>query len=300
MRCGAGARLLNMMDSELTRSRQPLQAAELRALSPQWSQVDVVESTGSTNMDVKKLAAAGAPHRSAVVASSQSAGRGRLGRRWESPPGAAIALSALFRPRNLDLSQLGVLPLVCGVAVVDMLTNTAGLSRAQVSLKWPNDVLVEGRKIAGILVEAASLSPVALIPGIGLNVSLRESELPVAHATSLLLAGATNLDRTELAAALLRALATREQQWEEHDRQLMADYRALCDTLGREVKVELPGSQELRGRAVEVLSTGELVVDVAGQRHVVAAGDVFHLRSAEGEYASQSEDKEGGSGLSPR
>lgn len=284
--------MLCMTDARIESSRRPVDAAKLRSLAPGWNSIEVLDSTGSTNADLKdKVAAERAtavqvPDRSAIFASEQSSGRGRLARKWAAPYGASIALSVLFRPRGIDSDQLGLLPLVVGLAVVDMMVSEAGLERDRVGLKWPNDVLVDGRKICGILVEAASIAPPILIPGIGINVSLLEEELPVAHATSLFLAGAPNLERTELVAGLLRALDAREKQWREGSAELLEEYRRACITIGSEVRVELPGDKTLTGRASDVRSDGELVVtDHLGTAHFVAAGDVFHVRATDGSYA---------------
>ncbi|MEJ5919998.1 MULTISPECIES: biotin--[acetyl-CoA-carboxylase] ligase [unclassified Corynebacterium] len=268
-------------------ARAPLNPEQLIAATPAWRRVHVKESTGSTNADVLAMLDDDAPDRIAIVASNQTAGRGRLSRVWESPAGASLAISVLFKPQQLAAEQLGLLPLVSGLAVVDMIVNEAGIPASDVGLKWPNDVLVRGRKICGILVEAGSIDPPALVPGIGINVDLLDDELPVPHATSLTLEGAKNVNRTELAAALLNALDRREYQWRIDTASLMADYRSWCRTIGTEVRVELPGGNFLTGKAVDVRDDGELIVtDKTGTSHVVAAGDVQHLRNAEGGYSS--------------
>src|SRR5699024_6970215 len=157
----------------------------------------------------------------------------------------------------------------------------------RLGLKWPNDVLLDGRKLCGILVEAASIDPPAPVAGIGVNVDLREDELPVPHAMSLALAGAPELDRGKLAAGLLDALDKRERRWRAGPAAMMADSRANCLALGTVVRVELPGGKELVGEAVGVREGGELVVRAAesGEEHVVTAGDVRHLRPVDGGYA---------------
>lgn len=270
-----------------TSERKPLDVSALVAGTPQWAHVEVLESTGSTNADVKHLAEQGAPDRTAVVASNQTSGRGRLARQWEAPANSSIALSALFRPLGLSATQLGLLPLACGLAVVDMIVEAAGISPNRVGLKWPNDVLLDGRKVCGILVEAASLAPAALVPGIGVNVDLTEEELPVPHAISLAMAGATCLDRTVLSAALLNALHRRELQWRNDTAGMLRDYRKVCLTIGTAVRAELPDGSTLVGTATDIRSDGELQVTTAdGVRHVVAAGDVSHVRAVDGGYAS--------------
>lgn len=294
---GQGARLLCMTDPRITASRSPLDATRVRAAAPGWNAIEVVETTGSTNADLKEQAAPGlAPDLSALIASEQTAGRGRLSRSWEAPKGASIALSVLLRPEGLEPEQIGLLPLITGLAVVEAAVEVAGIAAERVALKWPNDVLVDGRKLCGILVEAASLTPPALIPGIGINVSLQEDELPVPHATSLYLAGADNLDRNDISAGVLRALGRRQAQWRQGDAQLLRDYEAVCATIGANVRVELPGDRVLVGKAVGVRADGELIVtDEFGKSHFIAAGDVFHVRATDGGYASAQNSAERGS-----
>lgn len=280
-----------MTDHRVTESRQPIDAARVRAGAPGWNSIEVVPSTGSTQADLKKVAGPGpgqAPDMSALMTNDQTAGRGRLNRVWETPKGSAIALSTLVRPQGMELKQIGLLPLVTGLAIIDSVVEVAGLSPERVKLKWPNDVLVDGRKLCGILVEAVSLEPASLIASVGTNVSLQQEELPVPHAISLYLAGAENLDCSELVAGQLRAMSRRQAQWRASDPQLLRDYEAVCSTIGANVRVELPGDRVLVGKAIGVRDDGELIViDQEGQTHYVAAGDVFHVRATDGGYASE-------------
>ena len=269
-------------------SRGPLDADRLRAALPEWNRVDVVELTGSTNADLVAQATE-ASDRTALIAANQSAGRGRLARQWVAPANSNVAISALFHPHGLSGEALGLIPLATGLALVDALTTTAGLPEEKVRLKWPNDVLVGGRKICGILVEAASFKPISLVVGIGVNISIETDELPVPHATSLLLENAENIDRTDISAAILSALSRREQQLHTAPAQLMADYRRVCATIGQEVRAEMPGDRVIVGTAVDVRDDGELLIrDESGTVHVVAAGDVSHLRGRSGGYNAQS------------
>jgi BirA family biotin operon repressor/biotin-[acetyl-CoA-carboxylase] ligase len=275
-------------------NRPPLNAAELRRGMDFYSSIDVVEKTGSTNADL--LARAGEPDadRSVLIAEFQEHGRGRHSRTWVSPPQAQIAASVLFRmPADVDSANLGWLPLLTGVAVVDALRSVA---KVDADLKWPNDVLIDGRKVAGILAEvawprtdtgaspggaSASATP-AVVVGVGLNVSLREDELPVPEATSLVLAGAEVTDRTTLARALLRALAQRWTNWEDNDWSpsvLAPDYRARCVTLGARVRADLPGGTAVVGTARDVDDNGRLLIATDGETVAVTAGDVTHLRT---------------------
>jgi BirA family transcriptional regulator, biotin operon repressor / biotin---[acetyl-CoA-carboxylase] ligase len=254
-----------------------------------WTELDVREQTGSTNADVAAAARAGTPEGLVVVAERQTAGRGRLDRRWESPPRAGLALSVLFRP-SVPASRLGWLPLLAGVTLVESVRRQA---EVEAVLKWPNDLLIDDRKCAGILAEAvpdagpANGQPAgqpAVVVGIGLNVTLSEAELPRPDATSLLLAGAAHTDRDPLLRALLRELADWYRRWsavdgDPGDSGLREAYRLHCATLGRHVSLALPGGGALTGTASDVDGDGRLVVAGAdGYPTAVAAGDIVHLR----------------------
>jgi BirA family biotin operon repressor/biotin-[acetyl-CoA-carboxylase] ligase len=262
--------------------RPPLDAEQLRRSlieSPElsfFSHIDVVESTGSTNADLIARAGDADADRAVLLAETQEQGRGRHARTWISPPRAQIAMSLLVRLRGIDPSALGWLPLLTGVAVVDALRASAGVDA---NLKWPNDVLIGGRKVAGILAEVASGGGApTVVVGVGLNVSLTEAELPVPHATSLTLAGAEVTDRTELVRSLLTEFARRFTAW--HDAgwdatDLIGVYRERCATLGALVRAELPGGQTLEGVATDVDTAGRLLIG----DHAVSAADVTHLRA---------------------
>ncbi|WP_378737571.1 biotin--[acetyl-CoA-carboxylase] ligase [Nocardia brasiliensis] len=262
--------------------RPPLDAEQLRRSlidSPELSffhHIDVVESTGSTNADL--IARAGDPDadRAVLLAEAQEQGRGRHARTWVSPPRAQISMSVLVRLPGIEPAALGWLPLLTGIAVVDALRATANV---HANLKWPNDVLVDGRKVAGILAEVAASGEVpAVVVGMGLNVSLTETELPVPHAISLTLAGASVTDRTLLAQAMLAEFARRFTGWRDagwKTADLAAAYRERCATLGKQVRAELPGGQTLTGVATDIDDAGRLLI---GDR-AVSAGDVTHLRA---------------------
>jgi BirA family biotin operon repressor/biotin-[acetyl-CoA-carboxylase] ligase len=221
-----------------------------------WS-VWYVAETGSTNADLLELH--GAPDRTVLVAGHQSAGRGRLDRRWEAPPEANLLVSILLR----DVPDPpGDVTRRVGVATADAVRAVAG---ANARLKWPNDLVLEGRKLAGILAQRMPTGPIVV--GLGLNVGwapegaarLRPGVRPVAVLTEL-------LRRLDMLPAPI------------DDR-----YRALLDTLGRRVRVELPG-EELTGTAVDVEPDGRLVVvDACAITHRIDAGDVVHLRDAPAE-----------------
>ncbi|WP_236684749.1 biotin--[acetyl-CoA-carboxylase] ligase [Corynebacterium uterequi] len=240
----------------------------LRAeLTPRpFAQVDWVDSTGSTNAD---LLAAGPRDAVALLAGEQTAARGRLGRAWTSPAGEQLAASLSLVVPAADAGRLGTLPLAVGVGIVDAIT--AYLPQA--GLKWPNDVLVSGRKLCGVLAEAAAVDGgFHVVVGFGLNTAMPAAHLPVPHATSLLVEG-VEVDPTRLAVDVLTGVAERLAQWRAGDARLLADYRDACLTLGRHVRVDTPQG-EVIGVAQAVADDGRIAID--GQWF--SAGDVTHLR----------------------
>jgi len=268
-------------------SRKPLDAAGLaRALlrpGGLWQAVEVVDRTGSTNADLLARALGGAPEGVLLAAEEQSAGRGRMGRAWVSPPRAALTFSVLVRPAAVPPARRGWLPLLAGVAVATAVTAVTGV---QTRLKWPNDVLTGPAKLAGILAEAAGD---AVVVGVGLNVSTEPGELPppgpgALAATSLRIAASAAPDREPLLIAILAGFERWYQTWcraggDPERSGLRAGYTELSGTIGRRVRAELPGGQVLSGPAVGVDPDGRLLVRVSSGTVVpVAAGDVVHLR----------------------
>ena len=258
-----------------------------------WRAVEVVDRTGSTNADLLGRALGGAPEGVVLAAEEQSAGRGRMGRTWVSPPRAALTFSLLVRPATVPPARRGWLPLLAGVAVASAVTAVTGV---QTRLKWPNDVLVGPAKLAGILAEAAGD---AIVVGVGLNVSAEPGELPppgpgALAATSLRIAASASaasaaLDREPLLIAILADFERWYQAWSraggDPERSgLLAGYTRLSGTIGRRVRAELPGGQVLSGLAVGVDLDGRLLVRVSfGTTLPVAAGDVVHLRLSSGD-----------------
>jgi BirA family biotin operon repressor/biotin-[acetyl-CoA-carboxylase] ligase len=265
--------------------RPPLSARSLeRALlvpGGLWRRLALKEETGSTNADVADAARAGAAEGLIVVAEQQVAGRGRRDRVWVSPARAGLTVSVLLRPGDVPQRHWAWLPLLAGVALRDAVQRIAEVDAA---LKWPNDLLVGDGKAAGILAEVTGD---AVVLGIGLNVTTRADELPPTTglpATSLLLAGARSTDRDQLLRALLRGLAQWYAGWREAGGDaemcgLLGAYRRGCATLGRQVRVQLPGGEELAGEATTVDPDGQMVIRTAdGTAHRVSAGDVVHVR----------------------
>lgn len=259
--------------------RPPLDAAALRAAlvgpGSLWTDVVVTPSTMSTNADLAAAAVAGAPEGSIHTTDHQIAGRGRMGRTWEAPAGSGLVVSILLRPTSVPAARWVWLPLLAGLAV-DATVNGLGVDAG---LKWPNDVLVGDRKIAGILIERVDTpSGPAAVVGVGLNVSLRADELPVDTATSLALEGATETDRTIVLRSLLRNIESLYASWLASEGDPAAgireSYVRRCATIGQRVRVYLPDSSVIEGEAAGLDDLGRLVVD----NQSISAGDVAHVR----------------------
>jgi BirA family transcriptional regulator, biotin operon repressor / biotin---[acetyl-CoA-carboxylase] ligase len=268
---------------------RPLDAAAVQAAAVRpgglWRAIEVTDVTGSTNADLLARAAAGDPEGVVLAAEQQSAGRGRMGRAWVAPPRAALTFSLLLRPLAVPRARHGWLPLLAGVAVASAVRDVAAVDAR---LKWPNDVLVGAAKLAGILTEASSD---AAVVGIGLNVSAAPQQLPPSSrtpagslaATSLRAAGAATLDRDLLLAGILSGFERWYQAWRQaagdpERSGLREEYTRLSDTIGRRVRVELPGGQLLSGPATGLDADGRLLVRAPDAERSVAAGDVVHLR----------------------
>lgn len=258
-------------------ARPPLAAAALQAAlagpDRPWRELRLVDSTGSTNADLVDAAVAGEPGGLVLVAEEQTAGRGRLGRTWSAPARSGLMFSVLLRPQASP-ATLGWLPLLVGLAAAEAVGRVAELD---VRLKWPNDLLVGDRKLAGVLAERVGT---AVVVGVGLNVSSTSAELPTPTATSLAIEAAACTDRDPLLRAVLRRLAERYASWDGPggDPALPDDYRAGCATIGREVRAELPDGQFVEGVAAGVDDDGRLVIATSTGATRVGAADVVHLR----------------------
>ena len=241
--------------------------------------------TDSTNRVVLDLARAGEPEGIVVVADHQTAGRGRLGRVWQAPPGASLLVTVLLRP-TIAVADAHLVTIAAALAAADACEEVAGVRPA---LKWPNDLVVERegatRKLAGLLAESivqgGRIDAVAL--GMGLNVQW-PSPLPddlADIATALNLEAGRDVARDDVLTSWLACLADRYRRLTapRGAEALLAAYRVACSTLGREVRAELAGETVL-GTAADVTREGHLVVDTAEGRRVVTAGDVVHLRPA--------------------
>ena len=236
---------------------------------PPCVRLDTVDSTQSVAF---ALAAEGAADGTVVIASFQSAGRGRRGRVWSAEPGAALLASVLLRPR-VAARDLPLLSYVAAVATADAVASFGATPR----LKWPNDVLVDGRKIAGILLESRLTSSDAAVVSIGIGWNLRQTVFPAElgdHATSLRLATGRDVTADEALQALRVALDEWRAALEVHGfAPVRSRWLERADTIGRRVRVD-----GVEGVAVDLDPDGALVIEEHGVRYRVVAGDVDAAR----------------------
>jgi BirA family transcriptional regulator, biotin operon repressor / biotin---[acetyl-CoA-carboxylase] ligase len=220
----------------------------------------------STNRVALDLARSGAPEGVVVAACSQTAGRGRRGRTWDAAPGSALLVSVLLRPAS------GAAPLHLAVAGVSLAAADAceAVAGFRPGLKWPNDLVVGDRKLAGVLAEVAGD---AVVVGVGLNVASAAPWPPGAVAAEEVAGRSVAVDR--LLDAFLAALGGRYPpgDWAA----VASEYRRACTTIGRVVRVDLPDGS-FTGAAADVSDDGRLLVDVGTCRRAVEAADVVHLR----------------------
>jgi BirA family biotin operon repressor/biotin-[acetyl-CoA-carboxylase] ligase len=235
----------------------------------------------STQDLVTQAARAGAAEGLVVFADEQSAGRGRAGRSWTAPAGSALMFSILLRPAG-SVAEWASLSLLGGLAVVEGLAQVGG-PKAQ--LKWPNDCLCSGRKLAGVLAEsvADSAGGQVVVLGVGCNIRLEGLELPAAlhqSATACDLEGAP-VDLTQLAGAVLERIAIRYRQWQSGGfAAIRADWLRHAAWMGQEVIAEHQ-SGRLAGRALGLSKFGELILETPNGPVLIASGELVRLRPSE-------------------
>ncbi|MFB7893117.1 biotin--[acetyl-CoA-carboxylase] ligase [Microbacterium sp. NPDC056044] len=254
------------------------------AVSPR---VQVVETTDSTNADVIRHVTDAAhewPHLSLLLTNDQRAGRGRLDRTWVTPPGSALAVSVVVDVSALPVTARGWIPLIAGAAMTRAIAAQLRGSAHSATLKWPNDVLLDGSKLCGILAEVVPGHPDSVVIGSGVNTRMASVDLPVSTATSFAAANLT-CDEDRLLADYLGALdeqlkALGAAGGDAAASGVLAEVEALCSTLGSDVSVSLPDGDTLWGRAQRIDPDGRLVVVQDSEfESVVSAGDVVHVRS---------------------
>jgi BirA family transcriptional regulator, biotin operon repressor / biotin---[acetyl-CoA-carboxylase] ligase len=244
---------------------------------------EFLPETGSTNKDLLALAAKEAlPDFSVLVTDFQSAGRGRMDRSWEAPKGSSIMASLLLRPKFQDQAGYGWLSLMVALAIKEVIADLS--ETLPVGLKWPNDILIDNKKVSGVLAEATP-DLGAVVIGFGLNLSQQQSELPVPEATSLLLAGSRTLDRDEiLSRILIRVRSLYESLAASFGDAQRAGLRdqviAASSTIGQKVAIHFPDQSQSVGLAIDIDPSGRLIVESQGKQLSVSAADIAHLRSA--------------------
>ncbi|GAA1945981.1 biotin--[acetyl-CoA-carboxylase] ligase [Microbacterium deminutum] len=253
------------------------------AISPR---VQVVQTTDSTNADVIRHASVAPdqwPHLSLLVTTDQRAGRGRLDRTWVAPPGTALAVSVLVRVPGIPPQSRGWIPLAAGAATTRAVSSQIRGTGHAAGLKWPNDVLLDGGKLCGILSEVIPGHPDAIVIGVGVNTRMARVDLPVETATSFEAVG-LEVDDDRLLADFLTSLdeqlvALAAAGGDAAASGVLGEIEALCTTIGSDVVVSLPDGAALEGRAQRIDSQGRLVVvAVSGVESAVSAGDVVHVR----------------------
>jgi BirA family biotin operon repressor/biotin-[acetyl-CoA-carboxylase] ligase len=260
----------------------PLGYPRAAAVSPR---LQIIESTGSTNADLVTAAAASPeqwPHLSVVLTTDQRAGRGRLDRTWTSPPGTGLAVSVLVRVPGLPVHSRAWIPLIAGAAMTRAVIAQLRGTGHTAGLKWPNDVLLDGGKLAGILAEVVPEHPEAVVIGAGVNTRMTRADLPVETAISFAAAG-LDVDEDLLLADYLAALdenlaALTLARGDAAAAGILGEIEALCTTVGSDVVVSLPDGDRLHGRAQRIDPDGRLVVVAGDVETPVSAGDVVHVR----------------------
>lgn len=256
---------------------QPLSLSQLKAALADWevgpfgAVVHYYPQTGSTNDVARDLAAGGAPEGTLVIADEQTRGRGRLARHWIAPPNTSLLMSIIFRPM-LPPDQAHRLVIACGLALAEACEAVAGV---RVEAKWPNDLLIDGKKIAGLLAESAIEGDRLdwVVVGAGLNVHqvFSPTDPLSGRATSLQMETGREHDRTTLLAQVLARLNDWHARVDQNT--LIAAWRARCSMLGQPIQVETPDGT-LAGLAEDIDTTGALWLrDANGQRHRLTVGE---------------------------
>ena len=236
------------------------------ALASSYWRVSVVEEIDSTQ---NYLRTSNPKSGDLITAEYQSAGRGRLDRKFDAEKSSALLFSFYFEPEN-EVKNLGYLTLLVGASVTATLNEITNNNNFK--CKWPNDVLFNQKKVAGLLAEKTSSG---VIVGVGINVSTSKEALPVAHATSIFLATDIQINRNELLAKILMNLQRDLQEWQSGI-DLTSKYRSLSATIGSQVRIALPDGSSVEAKAVDIDETGSLHLD-NGQ--LITVGDVIHLDS---------------------
>lgn len=252
-------------------------ALNMNDTGPVERYIYVLDSVDSTQTMAKDLARRLCKEGTVVISEEQTSGRGRLDRTWNSPAGNNLYMSVITYPR-MEPSMLHLINLAAGLAVVSSIREVCHLD---CTLKWPNDVLFEERKICGILSEASIESDRIhfVCVGMGLNINQHISEFPAElreKAGSIIASTGKPADRGILAANIVSDLHYWINQLEVHGPDpILTSYRQICSTLGHRIQITT-GNRQYQGTAVDITSRGEIEVETEGQRLVFSAGDIIH------------------------
>ena len=238
------------------------------------TQVEWHDRCASTNAVAGAAAAAGVPQGLLVLADEQSAGRGRHGRTWTAPPGTSLLLSLLLRPQVAN-SATALVPLLAGMVLAE--TVSRHVPHSSVAVKWPNDLLIDGRKAAGVLAEARDG---AIVLGLGVNIDWRGVNRPAELAESISVAEAAghDVDRWRVLAGFVGMLSQRYDYWQQMPTAFLDGYRQWCSTIGRQVRVHHRDGTQIDGEATAIGADGALQVRTDAGVTAVNEGDVEHLR----------------------
>jgi BirA family biotin operon repressor/biotin-[acetyl-CoA-carboxylase] ligase len=251
--------------------RAALRESELHAeLSPYW-RVSVVDVTGSTQVDLaESIHANTAVDGEVLVANYQSAGKGRLDRDFIAPPSSALLFS-LYKCVERPREEWNFIALLTALAITEALADLD--SKVNLQIKWPNDILINEKKIAGLLCQAVSDG---VIIGVGLNVCMQEDELPVTNATSLHLENFSELNRNVVLKKTLKVFEEYFQMWSNHgSAPFITKFEALCSSLNRKIEIIWPTGESKTAVATGISLLGELILSDGA---LVNSADVLHLR----------------------
>ena len=248
--------------------RAPLDTAVIASLTSGYWRVSVVDLTTSTQTDLAELVISNSAKTGDVLAAEfQTEGRGRLDRTFEAAPGSALLFSFFIKP-NRARSDWGFISHLAAISMQEVISQD---HPSQVQLKWPNDILIGDKKVAGLLAQATDDG---VIIGIGVNVAMTADELPVDTATSLAVTGSKKLDRNLILGEFLNRFEVNFDKWDS-GADFIDSYSAICATLGRQVQVEVSGRANRTGQALTINKIGALMLDDGFEVNV---GDVVHLR----------------------
>lgn len=288
------------MNAQNTDARAALKPEEFTALAAELGlgRIIIRETSDSTNTELANLAQSGAAaDRSVYFTEFQQHGKGRLGRTWQTPAGSALTVSVLALPgTSMPTESLSWYTMLAALAWCKAVREQTGVAAR---IKWPNDVLAGDKKICGILAQLVSTpTGFGVVVGTGMNVDQDRSEIPVDTATSLKLAHGSSVSRSALLADYLRAFTALDHAFREVSGDAAAGLKDFggkplselvsdeLATLNVDVRVEFPDGNQLEGVAMTLEADGALLVrDAQGTTHRVLAGDVHHVRRADGKYA---------------